>query len=208
MIEHWTKNPGKRGKSHHQISNNLSGTTPGRTSWVWAHPHFREGAHGRNNRSVKRDLRAVRRGCVVTHTAREETLRAVHSGCGATHIFLRSRIAPTPTPTLHAVRRWCAHTHAVLKLPWSRYGFEHSHDVRAGVCTIRKAWTPTHKVLRVGFKLTNGEGSSSSFFFPHGISRLSGGGGEDGRGSKWSVELTERSEVRIQRGQKERGCFV
>ena len=39
---------------------------------------------------------------VHTHTAREETLRAVRRGCWVTHTFSRSRIV-----FLHALRRMC-----------------------------------------------------------------------------------------------------
>ena len=52
---------------------------------------------------------AVRRGCEHTHTVKEETLRAVGRGCGLTHTFLRGRII-----SLHVVLRMCGYGYSPL----------------------------------------------------------------------------------------------
>ena len=79
-------------------------------------------------------LRAVRRGCDLTHTVREETLRTVRRGCVINHTFLRGRIV-----FLHAVRRGFGNMHpCYFETPVKKYECGQTHKVRRGEFTIQE----------------------------------------------------------------------
>ena len=82
-----------------KVNKKQSCTIYGYTSWVWAHPYFREGT-----------LCDVHHGCEHIQIMREEILHATHHGCGVTHTF-------SYMPYI-----MCGHTQPISKLLWKCMG--------------------------------------------------------------------------------------